>query len=72
MDADFGPFFLKFSTSFLCTAKLCINDNEWAKRQAAKARIGFAPLDNGFSSCDDVPTLQEICDNLGRAHIEVR
>ena len=37
VDADFGPFFLKFSTYFPYTAKLCINGNEWAKRQAAKA-----------------------------------
>ena len=32
---------------FPYTAKLCINGNEWAKRQAAKAGIGFEPLDNG-------------------------
>jgi hypothetical protein len=70
VDADFGPFFLKFSTYFPYTAKLCINGNEWAKRQAAKAGIGFAPLDNGFSSCDDVPALQQICDSLDPAHIE--
>jgi hypothetical protein len=70
VDADFGPFFLKFSTYFPYTAKLCVNGNEWAKRQATKAGIGFQPLDNGFSSCDDVPALQEICDRLGPAHIE--
>ena len=28
VDADFGPFFLKFSTYFPYTAKLCINGNE--------------------------------------------
>ena len=49
VDADFGPFFLKFSTYFPYTAKLCINGNEWAKRQAAKAAIRFEPLDNGFA-----------------------
>ena len=38
VDADFGPFFVKFSTYFPFTAKLCINGNEWAKRQAAKRR----------------------------------
>jgi hypothetical protein len=70
VDADFGPFFIKFSTYFPYTAKLCLNGNEWAKRQAAKERIGFQPLDNGFSSCDDVPALQEICDRLGPAPIE--
>ena len=70
VDADFGPFFLKFSTYFPYTAKLCINGNEWAKRQAAKAGIGFAPLDNGFAACDDVPAVQAICDSLGPEHID--
>ena len=70
VDADFGPFFIKFSTYFPFTAKLCINGNEWAKRQAAKAGIGFQALDNGFAACADVPALQEICDRLGPAHIE--
>jgi hypothetical protein len=70
VDADFGPFFLKFSTYFPYTAKLCINGNEWAKRRAAKEKIAFEPLDNGFASCDDVPRLREICDSLGAEHIE--
>jgi hypothetical protein len=70
VDADFGPFFLKFSTYFPYTAKLCINGNEWAKRQAAKAGIGFTPLDNGFASCQDVPAVQAICDSLGPTHID--
>jgi hypothetical protein len=70
VDADFGPFFLKFGTYFPYTAKLCINGNEWAKRQAAKARIGFTPLDNGFAACDDVPAVQRICDSLGPEHID--
>lgn len=70
VDADFGPFFIKFSTYFPYTAKLCINGNEWAKRQATKAGIGFEPLDNGFSSCQDVPAVQAICDSLGPDHIE--
>ena len=73
VDADFGPFFLKFSTYFPYTAKLCINGNEWAKRQAAKAGIGFTPLDNGFASFDDpadVARVQEICDSLGPEHID--
>jgi hypothetical protein len=73
VDADFGPFFLKFSTYFPYTAKLCINGNEWAKRQAAKAGIGFTPLDNGFAAIDDpddVDRLQQICDSLGPAHID--
>jgi hypothetical protein len=70
VDADFGPFFLKFSTYFPYTAKLCINGNEWAKRQAAKAGIGFTPLDNGFATCQDVAAVQAICDSLGPEHID--
>jgi hypothetical protein len=70
VDADFGPFFLKFCSYFPFTARLCINGHEWAKRQAAQAGIGFTPLDNGFASCDDVPALQAICDRLGPAQIE--
>jgi hypothetical protein len=49
---------------------MCVNGNEWAKRQATKAGIGFEPLDNGFSACDDVPALQVIYDSLGPRHIE--
>jgi hypothetical protein len=70
VDDNFGPFFLKFCSYFPYNAKLCINGNEWAKRQATKAGIGFEPLDNGFASCDDPKRLQRICDRLGPAHID--
>ena len=50
VDADFGPFFLKFCSYFPYNAKLCLNGHEWAKRQAAKAGIGFTALDNGFAA----------------------
>jgi hypothetical protein len=69
-DEDFGPFFLKFCSYFPFNAKLCINGNEWAKRQAARARIGFTPLDNAFAAVDDVPALQAICHALGPAQID--
>ena len=70
VDEDFGPFFIKFGTYFPYTAKLCINGNEWAKRQAAKAGIGFEALDNAFAAVDDVAALQRICDSLGPAQID--
>jgi hypothetical protein len=70
VDADFGPFFLKFSTYFPYTVKLCVNGNEWAKRQAAKAGIGFEALDNGFAAVEDAEGLQRICDSFGPEHIE--
>ena len=63
----FGPFFLKFCSYFPFNAKLCLNGNEWAKRQAARAGIGFTPLDNAFAAVDDVPALQAICHALGPA-----
>jgi hypothetical protein len=52
------------------SAKLCVNGNEWAKRQAVKAGIGFEALDNGFAAVDDVEALQRICDSFGPEHIE--
>jgi len=70
VDADFGPFFVKFSSYFPYTAKLCINGNEHAKRVAAKAGIGFTALDNGFAACDDPAALQRICDRLTPAKID--
>jgi hypothetical protein len=69
-DDDFGPFFLKFCSYFPFTAKLCINGNEWAKRQTAKAGIGFTALDNGFAAVDDPTAVQAICDRLGPEHID--
>jgi hypothetical protein len=70
VDADFGPFFLKFSSYFPYNAKLCINGHEWAKRQAAKAAIGHTALDNGFATCDDPASVQAICDGLGPDQID--
>jgi hypothetical protein len=70
VDRDFGPFFIKFCSYFPFNAKLCLNGNEWAKRQAEKAGIGFEPLDNGFLSCEDPQRLNRICDRLGPAHID--
>jgi hypothetical protein len=69
VDADFGPFFIKFCTYFPYTAKLCINGHEWAKRQAARAGISFEPLDNGFAA-GDAAALQAICDRLGPPDID--
>jgi hypothetical protein len=70
VDDDFGPFFLKFCSYFPYNAKLCINGNHWAQRQAAKARIGFEPLDNAFAAVENPAALQEICDTLGPDQIE--
>ena len=36
-----------------------------AKRQLAKAGVGFTELDNGFASCQDPALLQRVCDRPG-------
>jgi hypothetical protein len=69
-DDDFGPFFIKFCSYFPFTAKLCINGNEWAKRQAAKAGIGFTALDNGFAALADPAAVQALCDTLDAEKID--
>src|SRR4029078_367268 len=70
VDEDFGPFFIKFCTYFPYTAKLCLNGNHWAQRQAAKAGIRFTAMDNAFAAVDDPAGLQLICDRLGPAAIQ--
>jgi hypothetical protein len=69
-DADFGPFFLKFSSYFPYTAKLCINGHEYVKRQLAKEGIAFEALDNGLLSCADPQRAQAIADGLDAAAID--
>ena len=64
VDEDFGPVCVKFSGYFPYTGRLILNGNEYAKRQAAKAGIGFVPLDNAFAAVDDVAAVQAICDGL--------
>src|SRR3954451_18992860 len=70
VDADFGPFFLKFCSYFPYNTKLCLNGHEWAKRQTTKAGIGHTALDNAFAAVEDVPAVQAICDRLGPAQID--
>ncbi len=68
-DSCAGPFFLKYCGYFPYNAKLCCNGNEYAKAVAARAGIGFTPLDNGFAAVDDVAAVQQICDSFGETVI---
>jgi hypothetical protein len=70
-DDDFGPAFIKVCSYFPYPMKVWVNGHEWAKRQAAKAGIGFTELSNGFASGDDPVGLQAICDRLGPGTIRV-
>ena len=69
-DAEFGPGFVKVCAYFPYPAKVWVNGHEWAKRQAARAGIGYRELSNGFAATDDPQRLQAICDRLGPATIE--
>ena len=71
VDEEFGPVCVKFSGYFPYTGRLILNGNEYAKRQAAKAGIGFVPLDNAFAAVDDVAAVQAICDGLDEGKITV-
>ncbi|MGH7735604.1 MAG: hypothetical protein ACREOE_18400, partial [Gemmatimonadales bacterium] len=69
VDEEFGPACVKFSGYFPYTGRLIINGNEYAQRQAAKAGIGFVPLDNAFAAVEDVAAVQAICDGLDEEKI---
>ena len=70
VDADFGPFFFKFSSYFPYTAKFCLNGHEYLKRQLVQAGIAYEALDNGILSCADPVQLQTLADGLSAEKIE--
>ena len=70
VDADFGPLFIKFSSYFPYTVRVCLNGHEYAKRQLEKAGIVYEALDNGIRRCDDPQRLQQILDDLDEVGIE--
>lgn len=69
VDENFGPLFIKFSSYFPYTARICLNGHEYAKRQLAKEGIAFEALDNGVLSCADPARLQQILDELNETKI---
>jgi len=70
VDADFGPFFIKFSTYFPFTAKVCLNGHEYLKRQLTQAGIAFEALDNGLLTCADLGCAQRLAAELTAEQIE--
>jgi hypothetical protein len=64
-DREFGLGFIKICTHFPYPAKVWLNGQEWAKRQAARLGIAFASLSNGFASCAEPRRLQALCDCFG-------
>jgi hypothetical protein len=70
VDADFGPLFIKFSSYFPYTARICLNGHECAKRPLENAGLAYEALDNGIRDCEDPPPLQQLLDELDEGRIE--
>ena len=70
VDEDFGPLFIKFGSYFPYPMKICLNGNEYLKRQLAKQKIPFEALDNGLLSCADPKRAQAIANGLSERTIQ--
>jgi hypothetical protein len=68
-DPQWGPSFVKTNAYAPYPVWVYLNGHEWAKRQAAREGIEFAPLDNGFRACDQAERLAGICDSLSEQDI---
>ena len=70
VDADFGPLFIKFSSYFPYTARICLNGHEYLKRQLDKRGVAYEALDNGVLSCEQPELAQQLADGLDEKKIE--
>ncbi|MFZ1042945.1 MAG: hypothetical protein WAN58_16700 [Anaerolineales bacterium] len=70
VDANFGPFFFKFSSYFPYTDKFCLNGHEYLKVQLAQKETAYEKLDNGILSCADPIRLQALAEGLSAEKIE--
>ncbi len=68
-DLEWGPAFLKICSYAPYPLWCCCNGHEWAKRQLAKAGVGFLALDNGLRSVEDPALAHRICARLGAGHL---
>jgi hypothetical protein len=68
-DAEWGPAFLRLCSYAPYALWCCANGHEWAKRQLAKAGVGFEALDNGLRSVADPVAAHRICARLGAGHV---
>lgn len=70
VDRDFGPLFIKFSSYFPYTVKVCLNGHEWLKKQLDRRGIRYEALDNGILRCADPKAAQRISHQLDEKKIE--
>lgn len=70
VDRDFGLFFLKLSSYFPYTGKVCLNGHEYLKRQLAQEGVEYEALENGLLRCADPRRAQRISDQLDSKRID--
>ena len=68
-DDAWGPVFIKLSTYAPYGLWVMANGHEWAKRQLARAGVGFTELDNGLWSVEDCVVARKVCARLGSGHV---
>jgi len=68
-DPEWGPAFIKTVAYAPFPVWVCLNGNEWAKRQAVKHGIAFKPMDNAFAACESPTALARICASLSAADV---
>jgi hypothetical protein len=69
-DPDWGPAFIKTCAYAPFPVWVYLNGHEWAKRQAERAGLVFAALDNGFAACEDAEALAAICNRLSPRDVQ--
>jgi hypothetical protein len=68
-DDEWGPAFIKVCSYAPYPMWCCANGHEWAKRQLAKAGVGFEALDNGLRAVDDPDRAHRICERLAAGDV---
>jgi hypothetical protein len=71
VDEDFGPLFIKYGSYFPYPMKICLNGNEYLKRQLAQDGVAYEALDNGILSCAHPARAQKIADKLSAKQIHL-
>jgi hypothetical protein len=70
VDEDFGPLFIRFSSCFPYTARVCLNGHEYLKRQLTRRGVSYEALDNGLLSCAQPDLARSSADGLDERRID--
>jgi hypothetical protein len=70
-DDRMGPGFIKVCAYAPYPVKMWVNGHDAVRQMAAAEGLAVVPLANGFAACDDPGRLQQLCDQLGPAHLRM-